>query len=45
MRATRHAFIILKSHIHTTKSVSTLPKLKISVKSVQTTRVVCTNYG
>jgi len=27
------------------KSIRSLPKLKTSAKSVQTTRVVCTNYG
>ncbi len=37
--------LYLKAHIHTTKSISALPKLKTSAKSVQTTRVVCTNYG
>ena len=37
--------LYLKSHIHTTKSVSALPKLKTSAKSVQTTRVVCTNFS
>ena len=31
-------------HIHTTKSVSTLPKLKTSAKSVQTTAEVSRKY-
>ena len=33
------------SEFSTHKIVLALPKLKTSAKSVQTTRVVCTNYG
>ena len=33
------------SEFSTPKIVFAFPKLKTSAKSVQTTRVVCTNYG
>jgi len=33
------------SEFSTHKIVFAFPKLKTSAKSVQTTRVVCTNYG
>ena len=33
------------SEFSTHKNVFAFPKLKTSAKSVQTTRVVCTNYG
>ena len=36
--------LYLKLHIHTTKSVSALSKLKTSVKFVQTTAEVCRKY-
>ena len=44
MRRGTH-LLYLKSHIRTTKSGSTLPKLKTSAKSVQTTAEVCTDFS